>query len=356
MDLSYILSIFFILVILPIIKTIYNNLFWREFFPFIRNRSYYKLHNRTIKLFEELFKSKNIKSIYRFVDHASKTETAYHEDYDDNESFIYLNQNKSLNLYEKPVDNIQNELKNNTIAQSLGNHLKFWIDYFNKEIRDSYNEDFLKKECLGISYIIHNRDQRKEKDEAHWFRIECFKMNQYSRILLNELYTNSNCNSQDNYNQPQVINKSYPFITKCKVCCNICFRNDNKKCIESSFSRDSDKDFFLKFNIDDFICELKTSQMNLKKIKDIIKDKTKAKINAKSELNEHPSIEIKNCFITDIGISNGEITLFTEIWVTKCFNFIPMINKKDFIESDSDKYSPKLYYYLSNFFIRNKYE
>lgn len=352
---NYILSFIFIIVFLPVLKTLYYNFFWGELYPFIWQRIFYKRHEETLKLFEELFNSKNLKSTYRFIDHASKTENNYHEDYEDykdNEPSIFLDEEKSLHLYDKSTDYIVELLNNSKTILSIGNHLTFWIYFFDKDIRENYNDIQLKQTCFGVSYIMHNRNQRKEKDEAHWFIIKTFEMDLYTRLLLNNLSFISTNNFQDNYNQPKNINQSYPFITKCNFCCNVFYKNEENKSIESYCSYNY-KEFCITFFLDFCLDDLNTNQMSLKDIKNEIKRRAMEQFISVNHVNN-----IENCYLTDIGISNGEISIFAEIWVLekpKEVSF-PMINQNKLLTKGIHKFSDKLYYSLSNSFIRNNYE
>ena len=146
------------------------------------------------------------------------------------------------------------------------------------------------------------------------------------------------------------MNKAYPFITECKLVCNISYKGDIFIAYYQYSIKDNDYHPILEINFDEFFPPLQS--MSLKDVKKIIVN------HITNYLSSHNYYEpIKSCYITDIGIENNNLTIFSEIRLSSplTFNdqFLHSITRKDLISSNSNKLPKELYHSHSNLFIRN---
>ena len=308
-----------------------------------------KRHYRTLAYFKFLFDAKNIKAEYHYVDHASRFDNSYHEDYEEKESCITLDSNSSL--YLEPIKDINKIVS--FLCQIGPKYLSecdllIFVKMFDDVIREDYSESQLKQICLGVKHIIHNRHQEKNMDEAHWFKIELFKLDLYTRLLLDKIYLYAYDKDIRNINQPKQINKMYPYITTCKLFCNVSYREDYTVVYYQYDTRDCNYNPLIEINLDEFI--FNSSKMPLDELKDAI-------INYSTKYLEIDTFSIKYCYVTDIGIENGELTIFAEIRLKRPYvsskRAIHSITRKELLYAGNNKFSNKLYHSLSNLFIRN---
>lgn len=306
-------------------------------------------HHKTLVYFKYLFGAKNLKAEYHYVDHASRFDNSYHEDYEAKETCITLDSNCAL--YLEPIKDINKIV---SIVYDTGPKildkcdLLIFVKMFNDEIRENYAETQLKKSCVGVKHIMHNRHQEKDMDEAHWFKIDLFKLDFYTRLLLDSLYLYAFDKDERNINQPKQINKMYPYITSCKLFCNVSYKDDYTVVYYQYESKDCNYHPLIEISLDDLI--LNRTKISLDDVKDAI-------INYSTNKLEIDIFSIKYCYVTDIGIDNGELTVFAEIRLNKPYVSsqisIHSITRKELLYYGKNKFSKILYHSLSNLFIRN---
>lgn len=337
--------------VIPIIwKKIYKFIFI-SIWPILLHSLKYKKHKNVLSYFTFLFESKNLKSEYQFIDHASRYDDSYYEDYEEEKSCFMLDENKSLFLEPiKDINEIVSVIERTGYKFQERLNLQLFIEMFNNEIREEFTDRQLNKQCIGVSYFMHNRDQRKEKDEAHWIKLYFFQLDLYTRLLLDKLFFFSFDKERESLGQPQLMNTLYPFLTACKIFCNVCYKGDIMVAYYQYQSHNSDYHPLLELCFDDLF--LNNQTMSLKEVKLAVVNHTTSFL-----LSHNYNGNINNCYITDIGIENGEITFFSEIRLSSPLDStvinLHSITMKEFLSLKPHKLPKKLYHSLSNIFIRN---
>lgn len=264
----------------------------------------------------------NLKRDYIFVDHVI-------EDYEEDLSLITISSKDNITFDSYLTSEIENVLSIDefTLREELLNLIS--------SIQNQYTQKELNKTCYFVSFIMHNRDQRKQNDEAHWFKIECTVSKMQYRLISQELF--SQIKITENLNQPEKLNSIFPLIHKASIFCNLVIESDiEERTILCKYDNINNK-YKPLLNIPfEYLISFDSQNISLSEIKEII---------AKSY--KDMSIEISFSRITDIGVELGEMVLFAEAITYSNLNIVDsnmhFIDKKKFIEQPSTVFSKRMY-------------
>lgn len=275
----------------------------------------------------------NLTSNYTFIDHAI-------DDYEEELSQITISSKDNIMLDSYLTPEIENLLSIDKLA------LQNTLHDIASSIKKAHPQIELEKPCYFVSFIMHNRDQRKQNDEAHWFKIECVASKMQYRLISQELFSLIEMSAK--LNQPEKLNSIFPLIYKISFFCNLVIESDiEDRTILCKYDNTSNKyKPLLDIPFEYFVNhDLKCKCISLSEIKEFI---------AKFYMSK--SIEINESRITDIGIEFGEIVLFVEaITYSKLDvtdNNMHFINKRDFIQLPLNMFSKRMYNSILRTFLK----
>lgn len=260
---------------------------------------------------------KNLKSEYLFIDHAI-------DEYDNELSMISLNEEfKVQRILDEDIDRIANYINKDKVYTA--------IEKVNKEIQKKKQE----RMCIGIKFIMHSRDQRKQNDEAHWLRIECMRIRNQTRFVSQELH--KELNRINNINQPETINRLTPLVSLGQFYCSLVIPNNKE--IGCRYNVDSDSYSPYKIIRIDSLFNTQQSRFYLKDVKNFILHKL-------NDIKCH----IVSIRFTDLGIDGGIVSIFTEIEIAEeskdCLD-VEWFDYEKFCNIEREKTSSQLFLIMS---------
>lgn len=278
-----------------------------------------------------------------FIDHAISH-------YEKEISFFVLTENQ-VTLNDMNWHDVIKELpfgKLKLIYSEYKDRLEILFPLLNENLEEEYDLIELNKKMIGVCSIAHNRDQRKQKDEAHWLNLTLFMTDFRTYKLLDGLYS---CifRDTDRSNQPHCLNRLYPFLANCNIYCNIYFIEKGKVFIFYQYvSKTMSYEPLLDTNLITFWKNESTLELQELEIR------VSKKI---SELNlVSNSLEIEHCYFTDLGVDKTEITLFAEVKIKysskEKANF-PFFSREQYFEKKTSMFNTKFKQSLNNLFTRN---
>jgi hypothetical protein len=237
--------------------------------------------SKKIRSYLRSLEYKNLKSEYFFIDHAI-------DEYDSELSMISLSNESNFREKIENNEKIYNYIDKARVCEAI------------EKIEKDISKKDLNNKCIGLGFLMHNRDQRRQFDEAHWLRIKCIEINNSIRLMSTELSKELNCIAT--INQPETINNLLPLISLVQFYCLLVI--SNKKQIGCLYDQVNRSYSPYKIIPIDRLFDSSQKEYSIQEAKDFVLH----------ELNTTESSIISIKF-TDLGIDGGVLSIFTEIEV-----------------------------------------